>query len=158
MFKPEGILAQSGGRQVAKDVCKSCRFWCLNRTQGGGGPRCLDFREDDSMKLYHQTTAAVARAILRNGFIDGTGHYLSDDLHSGVWLSDTPLDLSEGASGDTLPEVELAITDHELAQYEWIEEGKPYREWLIPAAAINCKMKLRIVGPEEGTALPPSSA
>jgi hypothetical protein len=34
-----------------------------------------------SMKLYHRTTAASAEAILRDGFKDGTGHYLTEQLH-----------------------------------------------------------------------------
>jgi hypothetical protein len=36
------------------------------------------------MKLYHWTTAVIAEAILRDGFKDGTGHYLTDQLHSDV--------------------------------------------------------------------------
>jgi hypothetical protein len=24
-----------------------------------------------------------------------------------------------------------------IAAYEWVKEGKPYREWLIPAAILN---------------------
>ncbi len=39
------------------------------------------------MKLYHRTTAASAESILRDGFKDGTGHYLTGQLHSVVWLS-----------------------------------------------------------------------
>jgi hypothetical protein len=27
--------------------------------------------------------------------------------------------------------------EDDLAFYEWSEEGKPYREWLIPAAIVN---------------------
>jgi hypothetical protein len=29
------------------------------------------------------------------------------------------------------------MTDRELSEFEWVEEGKPYREWLIPAEVIN---------------------
>jgi hypothetical protein len=32
-----------------------------------------------------------------------------------------------------------------LAPYEWIEEGKPYREWLAPAAVLNESAKVRLV-------------
>ena len=57
----------------------------------------------------------------------------------------TPLDANEGADGDTLLLVELDLIEQELAQFEWVEEGKDYREWLIPAALINAKAKVQIV-------------
>ena len=50
-------------------------------------------------------------------------------------MSDRPLDNSEGASGDTLLQIEIA--EEILAPYEWVKEGKPYREWLVPAAVLN---------------------
>ncbi len=43
-----------------------------------------------------------------------------------------PLDVNEGAKGDALLRVTLELSGEELLKYEWIEEGKPYREWLIP--------------------------
>jgi hypothetical protein len=33
--------------------------------------------------------------------------------------------------------VDLPLSEADLDQYEWKEEGKVYREWLIPAAIIN---------------------
>jgi hypothetical protein len=33
--------------------------------------------------------------------------------------------------------VELNIGDQEISRFEWIEEGKANREWLIPARLIN---------------------
>jgi hypothetical protein len=100
-----------------------------------------------SMKLYHRTTATSAEAILRDGFKDGTGHYLTAQLHSGVWLSNEPLDCNEGATGDVLLEIE-GLTESELTEYEWVEEDKPYREWLIPAATVNTRATVRIVEDE----------
>jgi hypothetical protein len=73
---------------------------------------------------------------------------LTENTYSGVWLSNVPLDENEGACGDILLEVTTDMTESEIAQYEWIEEGKGYREFLIPAAEINSRMKIRIV--EEG--------
>jgi hypothetical protein len=32
----------------------------------------------------------------------------------------------------------------EIADFEWIEEGKSYREWLIPAAMVNSRMTVRV--------------
>jgi hypothetical protein len=42
-----------------------------------------------------------------------------------------PLDVNEGAEGDTLLRIDLSMPESDIADYEWIEEGKPYREWLI---------------------------
>jgi hypothetical protein len=47
--------------------------------------------------------------------------------------------------GDTLLEVRLDVSEQDLGQYEWIEEGKPYREWLIPALLINSRAIVRII-------------
>jgi hypothetical protein len=85
------------------------------------------------MILYHRTSAADA--ILRDGFKDTTGYYLTSTEYNGVWFSDVPLDGNEGADGDMLLAVE--IPEEVIAEYEWIEEGKPYREWLIPADLVN---------------------
>ena len=87
--------------------------------------------------LFHVTTAENAKAILRDGFRDGHGSYMTDHEFSGVWLSDQPLDENEGAWGDTVLAVAFTITEVELNFYEWVEEGKPYREWLIPAQIIK---------------------
>ena len=101
------------------------------------------------MKLYHRTTAASAESILRDGFKDGTGHYLTGQLHSIVWLSNEPLDINEGATGEVLLEVALDMREDDLAFYEWPEEGKPYREWLIPAPIVNARATVRIVEDED---------
>ena len=49
-----------------------------------------------------------------------------------MWLSDVPLDANSGAWGDTILEVTTDLLEDDLADYEWIEEEKPSREWLIP--------------------------
>src|SRR5262249_19765522 len=85
--------------------------------------------------VFHRTTQAVAEQILRSGFRDHTARYLTDREWTGVWVSDRPLDNSEGASGETLLQIEVA--EPLISAYEWVEEGKPYREWLIPATVLN---------------------
>jgi hypothetical protein len=65
---------------------------------------------------------------MRDGFRDAVGDYLSETTHAGVWFSDVPLDVNEGAKGDALLRITLDLTDRELSEYERIEEGKPYRE------------------------------
>lgn len=81
------------------------------------------------MRLYHRTPQP--EAILRDGFRDRRG---SLDL-TGVWLSDVPLDINEGAKGSTVLSIE--IPDEALVDLEVGEKGKPYREWCVPAEVVN---------------------
>ena len=85
--------------------------------------------------FFHRTTRASADAILATGFKDATGHYGTRNQYTGVWISNEPLDMNEGASGDVLLVVEI---DPALIEaYEWVEERKPYREFLVPAEVLN---------------------
>jgi hypothetical protein len=85
------------------------------------------------MRAYHRTSHAAA--IMAGGFRDATDYYMTDQLFTGVWFSDRPLDVNEGAGGDTLLMVDLP--DDVFAAHEWVEEGKPFRESLIPAEVVN---------------------
>jgi len=89
------------------------------------------------MKLYHRTNADRGANILLHGFKDHTGTYLTDREWTGVWLSDRPLDINDGIEGGIVLCVELNAAEGDLSEWEWIEEGKTYREWLIPAAFVN---------------------
>lgn len=96
------------------------------------------------MRLYHVT--AVPDTIEREGFCDGEGSYglvRRDEPISGVFLSDSPLDVNDGVWGDGLLLVE--IDEALIADYEWIEEEKPHREWCIPAALLNAHARVTIV-------------
>jgi hypothetical protein len=93
------------------------------------------------VNLYHRTTAENAHSILIGGFRNADGYYLTDRKWSGVWVSDRPLDSNEGAEGDTLLKIAAGFTEAELADFEWIEEGKGYREWLVDAALLNAKAR-----------------
>lgn len=108
----------------------------LSMSLGNGG----------NMRLYHRTTSANAASILTRGFKDAVGRYMTEEAHEGVWLSDRPLDANEGANGDTLLVVDLDVAAEELAdKFEWEEEGKPYREFLVPAALVNANGKIAVV-------------
>jgi hypothetical protein len=85
------------------------------------------------MRLYH--TTYDADRILAEGFKDVRGTYLANRVHEGVWFADRPLDENEGADGDVL--LVLSVPAKKVRPYEWVEEGKPYREFLIPAALAN---------------------
>jgi len=91
--------------------------------------------------FYHATTMEAAASILREGFRDGIGHYLTDTEWTGVWLSDRPLDENEGAHGHTLLKVRIDATLVE--PYEWKEEHKTHREFLVPAAVLNAHAHVR---------------
>lgn len=70
---------------------------------------------------------------------------------SGVWLSEVPLDLNEGADGEVLLRVHRDLSDEELDAYEWLEDGKPYPEWLVPSALLNgrCRIEVDATGWEQ---------
>lgn len=97
------------------------------------------------MRLYHRTDAADD--IVAHGFRDGAGSYLTTSQHTGVWISDLPLDEGEGATGEAL--FALDIEEALIADYEWIEEGKSYREWLVPAALLNDRAEARLLSEAE---------
>lgn len=84
------------------------------------------------VRLFHLTTERNAANILRVGFLDGGGRYMTDAEYSGVWLTNAP-DRVEGAKGDTLLVVDLDVGPAELDQFEWKDQRGTYREWLIPA-------------------------
>jgi hypothetical protein len=87
-----------------------------------------------AMNVYHRT--AHASAILREGFRDGEGTYMTTEWHRGVWVSaDCPLDINEGAVGDAV--TEIVIPQDLFERHEWVEELKTYREALVPADDLN---------------------
>ena len=96
-------------------------------------------------RFWHHTTGEIADVILKSSFKDAKGGYLTSNEHEGVWISDVPLGVNEGADGDTYLEILLDLPDNVLAEYEWVETVKPYREWLINALAEStCNGKNRV--------------
>ena len=87
--------------------------------------------------FFHRTTPEDARSVIESGFKNGSGYFLSNRIWTGVWLSSVPIGSDHGAEGDALLMVELEIDDGELARWEWVAEGRTYREWLIPANILN---------------------
>ena len=106
--------------------------------------------------LFHRTTAEAAGPILDSGFRDRRDHFgfrneAGEEVEfEGVWLSDVPLDSTDffgAADGDTL--LAATLDDQDLTDCEVIEEGSvrsSYREWLVPAAVISARGKVRLVG------------
>ena len=89
-----------------------------------------------NMKVYHVTSAQNADAIRAYGFADATGSYLTANEYTGVWVSDSPLDINDmGGSSDVCFQIE--IPDDLISKFEWVEESKPNREWLVPSKILN---------------------
>jgi hypothetical protein len=107
--------------------------------------------------IYHRTTAGAAKAILDSGFHDKRGHFgFKNEAgveveFEGVWLSDVPLDGSDFGSADRDTLLAVTLDDQDLIDCEVVEEGnvRSYREWLVPAAAINARGKVRLVSADE---------
>lgn len=108
-------------------------------------------RLDIDMIFYHRTTAANAARILSDGFRDRTAKYMTGVELTGVFLSDIPLGVNEGATvaHDTVLQVTLDIPESDLAERELVEEGKGYREWVVPAEIVNQYGVVLIVGEDD---------
>jgi hypothetical protein len=64
---------------------------------------------------------------------------------SGVWLSEEPLTINEGAKGRVVFELQTELNYEDLAEYEFVEDEAPYREWVVPCSVVNSKMVARVV-------------
>ena len=102
------------------------------------------------MKLYHGATRDNAKQILADGFQDLTSNFglfnavTGDPVNTtGVFFSNVVLDENEGVSSETY--FVLDIPDIELTNFEWLEEGKGYREWCVPAHLANLYLVDRTV-------------
>jgi hypothetical protein len=47
--------------------------------------------------------------------------------------------------GDTLLQIDLDLDEQALDDFEWKEEGKRYREWLVPASLVNQHARVSII-------------
>lgn len=105
----------------------------------------------DQFRLFHRTRAEVVEAILRDGFRDSE-QWLGcsgSDLE-GVFLSDIPVTCQDGAKGEALIEVIFDIPEHEISsQFEFLDEGQLFREFMVPAQFIREHAKLRLLIDEE---------
>jgi hypothetical protein len=99
------------------------------------------------LKLFRRVTTEEANRILTVGFEDKTGRYLTEQKWTGVFVSDRPLDSNDGVPLDAtvLLEIHLAVLEADIADYEWVEEGKDYREWQLPATMLNTYATVRAV-------------
>ena len=76
--------------------------------------------------------------ILTEGFRDAEGTYLTATVHRGVWLADRSLDWNDaGFDASDLSIIEVEIPEEAVTPYEWVEEGRSHREFLVPAEIVN---------------------
>jgi hypothetical protein len=96
--------------------------------------------------LYHRTQSESAETILHEGFKAGIGTYITVNERTGVWLSNVPLNIVDlSPSGPTLLRVTLSLAEADIERFELVEDGKPYREWLIPAEVINANSTIEML-------------
>ena len=87
------------------------------------------------MRLFHIASNKNAEAILKEGFRNGTGYYLTDRIWESVWISDKPFNDEHLSDTNTLFAIEIPKED--ISDLEWVEEGKPYRKWLVDDKILN---------------------
>ena len=90
------------------------------------------------MRLFHIANNTNAEAILKDGFRDVMGYHHAGQELTGVWVSSEPLNWSQRQylnEANTLSAIE--IPEDVISEFEWAEEGKLIREWLIPAELLN---------------------
>lgn len=102
--------------------------------------------------LYHKTTIADARGVLKDGYGDTEWDFGLKDAHTGeevtvtgVWLSDRPLGDTEGPEGDALLEVTVDFSDDQLAAFELTGMMWNARLWVVPAETLNAHSRTRMV-------------
>lgn len=100
--------------------------------------------------LFHRTTIANAREIVKHGFADAKWNFGVHDVITGedlkvigVWLSDRPLSEEEGPSGDAVLEVKLDLSEQVLEPFAVDGVVPNARLWVPPAALINPRAEVR---------------
>ena len=98
----------------------------------------------ESVRLYHPTRHAGE--ILRDGFGETSGAYLTESDRSGVWLFDRPIDTRMGGGADAVMLV-LEMPESIVVPFEWGFD-LPYRQFLMPAALVNLYGRPRVLETE----------
>jgi hypothetical protein len=109
------------------------------------------------MVLYHRSTIAGAREIIKHGFEDEKwGFGLHDALTGesikawGVWLTDRPLGLDEGPPGDAMLEVKVDFSEEALQAFELLGVFQDARLWVVPTEIVSPHSQVRILAVDPG--------
>src|SRR2546425_3841013 len=133
---PLSGVSGSGAYTVDK-----CLPWATPRSASRGPHR------PGAMKLFHQTTAKNAKAILAKGFTDATGSFGTRERYTGVLLKNQP-----GAVNEIdITLIEDEIDEDALATYERRGKGRSEREGLLPAALVHAPTQPRILAGGENS-------
>ena len=109
------------------------------------------------MVLYHRSTIAGAREIIKSGFEDEKWSFgLRDALTGetvkayGVWLTDRPLAVGEGPPGDAILEVDVDFSEEALQAFELVGVFEDARLWVVPTEIVSPHSKIRILAVDPG--------
>ena len=109
------------------------------------------------MVLFHRTTVAGARAIVKHGFRDDRWTFDIRDIRTGeqvtsvgVWLTDRPLAPERGPGGDAMLEVTLGLSEETLSSFELEGIFADARLWIVPAEIVTPHAKVRILAVDPG--------
>lgn len=109
------------------------------------------------MVLYHRSTIAGARKIIKHGFEDEKwGFGLHDALTGesiqawGVWLTDRPLGIDEGPPGDAMLEVKVDFSEEALQAFELLGVFVDARLWVVPTEIVSPHSQVRILAVDPG--------
>lgn len=109
------------------------------------------------MVLYHRSTIAGAREIIKHGFEDEKWSFgLRDALTGesiqawGVWLTDRPLGLEEGPPGDAMLEVQVDFSEEALQAFELLGVFEDARLWVVPTEIVSPHSQVRILAVDPG--------
>ncbi len=110
------------------------------------------------MLLYHRTSIARARKIIKDGLLDERWDFGLKDVrtgeeveHEGVWLSGRPLTKLEGPSGDAVLEITVSLDEEALHPYELEGLLEDTRLWVAPAEMVNPRAEIRILEVDPST-------
>ena len=102
--------------------------------------------------LYHKTSIADARRVLKEGYTDTEWDFGLRDAKTGedvtvtgVWLANRPLADDEGPPGDALLEVTVDLPEEELQSCELAGMLWNARLWVLPAEMLNGHSQTKMV-------------
>lgn len=100
------------------------------RNEGG------EWRYQMTLALYYSTTSIDAKRILSRGFEDLRSAFMTDSELHGVRLFDRLREADDGRVRECHISVQFC-DEAALQEFEVIEEGRPYRKWVVPASFIR---------------------
>lgn len=111
-----------------------------------------------ALTLYHRTSIAEAREIVRRGFQDQKWGFDVEELVNdrrlkvmGVWLTDRIPEEDDAPPGDAVLEVTVDPTPETLRVFEIPGVLASARLWVVPAKVLNPVAKARILSVDPRT-------